>query len=92
MNVTNLSLVQNDAATSTEDQTNINSWGVSVVVSEWYDDLFENWLYWFHKLSTNMMLILIAEDEFIYQKYSNSSLMEVISLNMNIVSFILSQY
>ena len=92
MNVTNLSLVQNDAATSTEDQTNIDSWGVGVVVSEWYDDLFENWLYWFHKLSTNMMLILIAEDEFIYQKYSNSSLMEVISLNMNIVSFILSQY
>ena len=25
-------------------------WRVLVIASEWYDDLLENWLYWFDKL------------------------------------------
>ena len=88
LDVTDLSSVQNDVVSTTEyNHNDLSSWAVSVVVSKWYDELFQNWLYWFQRLSTNMTLILIAEDEFICQKYSNRSQIKVMSLNMNIVSF-----
>ena len=87
LNVTDLSSVRNDLVFATEYHHNdLGSWAVSVVVSEWYDELFQNWLHWFQRLSTNMTIILIAEDEFIWWKYSNSSQIKAISLNMNIVS------
>ena len=91
LDVTDFSSVQNVRLSLTDFAIDFNEWAVSVVVSEWYNELFENWLYWYEQLSTNMTLIVIAEDEFIYQKYHNSSQLKVISLHMNNVSMYLSK-
>ena len=56
-------------------------WRVLVIASEWYDDLLENWLYWFDKLSLDMEVILVAEDDFIANKYSNYSNLKLISIS-----------
>ena len=39
--------------------------------SQWYDTLFENWLYWYEKLALDMQVILVPEDRFTMNKYSN---------------------
>ena len=56
-------------------------WKVLLVVSKWYDELFENWLFWFKKLSIDMKIILMAEDSYIKSKYSNFTGINVLSMN-----------
>ena len=46
-------------------------WVVVVTVTMGYDDIFQNWLYWFKKLSLNMKLVVVAEDDSVLQKYQN---------------------
>ena len=50
-----------------------------VTVTMGYDALFQNWLYWFHKLSLGMKLIVVAEDKAIQQKYENTSAFSLVS-------------
>ena len=54
------------------------SWVTVVTVSEWYHDMFENWLYWFQQLSIDMTVVLIAEDDETFEKYYNTSFMKVL--------------
>lgn len=56
-------------------------WVVVVTVTMGYDDIFQNWLYWFKKLSLNMKLVVVAEDDSVLQKYQNQSLFTVISFD-----------
>ena len=56
-------------------------WKVLLVVSKWYDELFENWLFWYQKLSIDMEIILLPEDEYIKSKYSNFTGIKVMSMN-----------
>ena len=48
-------------------------WAVMVTVTESYDNFFQNWLTYFSKLDLDMDLIVYAEDDFIYDKYSNTT-------------------
>ena len=54
-------------------------WVVVVTVSEWYDDMFQNWYFWYEALNLQMKVILVAEDSYIHEKYSNHSLLSVVS-------------
>ena len=54
-------------------------WVVVVTVSEWYDDMFQNWYFWYEALNLQMKVILVAEDSYIYEKYSNHSSLSVVS-------------
>ena len=54
-------------------------WVVVVTVSEWYDDMFQNWYFWYEALNLKMKVILVAEDSYIYEKYSNHSSLSVVS-------------
>lgn len=45
------------------------SWVVVVTVSHGFDDMFQNWLYWYRLLHLKMPVILIAEDEQTFKKY-----------------------
>ena len=42
-------------------------WVVVVTVSEWYDDMFQNWYFWYEALNLKMKVILVAEDSYIYE-------------------------
>jgi len=53
-------------------------WVTIVTVSEWYDDMFQNWLNWYEKLELDMKVILIAEDQFIHNKYLNHTSSKVV--------------
>lgn len=69
-----------------EGDSNGNHWVVVITVSEWYEDLFLNWYYWYQTLLTDMTVILIAEDEFIFRKYENTTKdLKVISLDISLV-------
>lgn len=47
------------------------NWAVMVSVSSGFDVMFQNWLYWFKRLELqNTRLILVAEDNTTYKKYS----------------------
>ena len=48
-------------------------WVVVVSVSEWYDEIFQNWLLWYKRLNLEMETIVIAEDISTYKKYKNCS-------------------
>ena len=48
-------------------------WAVMVIITEGYDDFFQNWLNHFFQLKLNMKVFVIAEDEYIYRKYINES-------------------
>ena len=50
--------------------------------SKWYDDLFENWLYWYEKLDLDMEVILIPEDTFTMRKYSNHPSLSIASMGI----------
>ena len=63
------------------------TWVVVVTVSKWYDDIFQNWLYWYYKLSLDMKIFLIAEDDFILEKYQNHTLMTTIYWQHEMVRF-----
>ena len=77
-------MMQNKVATmKNQDKT----WVVVVTVSKWYEDIFQNWLYWYNKLSLDMKIILIAEDDFILEKYQNHTLMTTISWQHEMVRF-----
>ena len=65
-----------------------NEWVVVVTVSEWYNDMFENWLFWYKKLNLDMEVILVAEDEFIRRKYSNDTMLSLISFDISPVSLL----
>ena len=57
-------------------------WVVIVNSSKWYDDLFENWLYWYEKLDLDMEVILIPEDTFTMRKYSNHPSLSIASMGI----------
>ena len=58
-----------------------HDWVVVVTVTMGYDDIFQNWLFWFKKLSSNMKLVVIAEDALVLQKYQNQSSFSVITFD-----------
>ena len=62
-------------------------WVVVVSVSEWYDDIFQNWLLWYNGLSLGMKTIVIAEDTVTYDKYRNCSHFATLHFDMDKVSF-----
>ena len=49
----------------------VDNWTVVVTVSIGFDDMFSNWFAFYSKLNLDMNVILIAEDEQIYKKYTN---------------------
>ena len=50
-----------------------HQWVVVVSVSEWYDEIFQNWLFWYKHLNLDMDMIVVAEDIATYEKYNNCS-------------------
>ena len=60
-----------------QDGTSLD-WVTLVTVSKWYDDMFQNWLFWYNLLELNIKLIVIAEDQETYVKYSNDNSMTVL--------------
>ena len=40
--------------------------------------MFQNWLNWYEKLELDMKVILIAEDQFIHNKYLNHTSLKVV--------------
>ena len=63
---------------------NLEDWVVVVTVSDWYDDIFQNW---YKLLDLDMMMIVIAEDSKTYEKYKNSTYFETIYFDMEEVRF-----
>ena len=63
-----------------------DDWVVVVSVSEWYDDIFQNWLLWYKRLNLEMETIVIAEDQVTYEKYSNKSDFTTLHFEMDEVS------
>ena len=72
-----------------------NDWVVVVSVSEWYDEIFQNWLIWYNRLNLNMETIVIAEDTVTYDKYNNFTDFVTMHFDMErvgILCFSLSHY
>ena len=67
-------------------------WVVVVSVSEWYDDIFHNWLLWYNRLDLELKTIVIAEDNVIYQKYANCTDFTTLHFEMEEVSTYLFLY
>ena len=67
--------------------TMASKWVVVVTVSEWYDEIFQNWLIWYKSLDLGMETIVIAEDSFTYEKYNNSSDFTLLQFKMDEVRF-----
>ena len=61
-------------------------WVVVVSVSEWYEDIFHNWLLWYNRLDLELKTIVIAEDNVIYQKYANCTDFTTLHFEMEKVS------
>ena len=61
-------------------------WITLVTVSQWYDDMFQNWWFWYDHLNLGMKVIVIAEDSFILEKYSNHSSFSVMYFGVEQVS------
>ena len=57
-------------------------WVTVVTVSHWYEEMFQNWLFWYKNLNLEMETILIAEDPIIYKKYMNST--EFMTINYSV--------
>ena len=58
-----------------------------------YDSMFQNWLYWFQKLDLDMKLVVVAEDDEVYDKYTKESSFLLKSFNFpkiqsNLTTFI----
>ena len=53
-----------------------------VTVSRWYDEMFKNWWLWYKRLELGMETIVIAEDEWIFQKYQNESSFKLVYFAM----------
>ena len=58
-------------------------WVVMVTVSEWYDEMFQNWWLWYKRLDLKMETIVIAEDSKIYEKYQNQSDFKVLQFKID---------
>ena len=52
-------------------QKKVTQWTVMVTVSEGFDDMFTNWLFYYSKLQLNTSLLMIAEDSKTYKKYED---------------------
>ena len=63
-------------------------WVVVVSVSEWYDDIFHNWLLWYQRLNLDMETVVIAEDTTTYEKYNNCTDFTTLQFEMEGVSII----
>lgn len=57
-----------------------------VTVSEWYDELFQNWWAWYNVLELDMEIVMIAEDSATYDKYKNENSLNVFYFAGNEVS------
>ena len=64
----------------------LKPWTTVVTVSRWYDEIFQNWLTWYKMLDLNMNLVMIAEDQETYKKYSQESAINVMFFDMIDVS------
>ena len=58
-------------------QEKVAPWTVIVTVSEGFDDMFTNWLFYYSKLNLNTSLLMIAEDTNTTEKYFNVTGIEV---------------
>lgn len=67
-----------------------SQWVVVVSVSEWYDEIFQNWLFWYEILNLDMHTIVIAEDTATYEKYANFSAFTTMYFELEEVRFISS--
>ena len=67
---------------NTVKKMNKKDWITLVTVSEWYDDLFHNWLLWYKILNMDMELVVIAEDNSTNIRYSNRSDMTLLHFDM----------
>lgn len=63
-----------------------NEWVVLVTVSEWYDELFQNWLLWYKRLDLSMKTVVIAEDSITYRRYHNQSDFDILYFDMEEVN------
>ena len=66
----------------------VYDWVVVVSVSEWYDDIFHNWLLWYQRLNLDMETLVIAEDTTTYEKYKNCTYFTTLQFEMEGVSII----
>ena len=65
-----------------------DEWIVFVVVTKSYDIFFQNWKFHYEKLKLDMRLIVIAEDDFIYEKYQDQNDFTLIKSDYNQVCLI----
>ena len=56
-----------------------STWVTVVSVSDWYDDVFQNWWFWYSLLDLKMPVIVIAEDEITFEKYKDNPSFKVIA-------------
>ena len=61
-------------------------WITLVTVSQWYEDMFQNWWFWYDQLNLGMKVIVIAEDSYILEKYSNHSSLSIMYFGVEQVS------
>ena len=59
-----------------------SEWITVVTVSKWYDDMFQNWLFWYNLLELDMRVILIAEDRITFEKYAKNKSLQVLSTGL----------
>ena len=67
----------------------MKDWVTLVTVSQWYDDMFQNWWFWYDQLNLGMKVIVIAEDSFILGKYSNHSSISLMYFGVEQVSYVI---
>ena len=60
-----------------------------MTVSEWYDEMFQNWWHWYKALNLKMKVVMIAEDDYIHRKYGKNSILDITVLKMSKVIYLL---
>ena len=63
--------------TRAENMDETEPWSVCVTVTNGFHDMFNNWWFYYSKLHLNMNVIMIAEDQPTYEKYSSLPGIEV---------------
>jgi hypothetical protein len=58
-------------------KTLVTPWVVLVTVSAGFDDMFQNWQYWYRRLNLDSRVVVFAEDKLTYDKYNGVEGLEV---------------
>ena len=82
-----VNIIQIVLSMKTHNTIETKNWVVVVSVSEWYDDIFHNWLIWYKRLDLDMKTIVIAEDFVTYKKYENCTDFTTLYFEMEEVGF-----